>query len=268
MNANRCRSFTDSLIGFSLSLKKQAPSESDTTTAGLSECIEEEEEVGVTHAHSTPVSRPPGNFAAPVQEAKPRWADLSTEPEEPSARVDARRRTTPSNAFPCELPKQAARRATVPANTDTSRTTLMLRNLPKGYSCDQLIALFKREGFKAEFDFVYLPMDFQKQTGLGYAFVNLVNWKVAERARQHFQGFCNWGVESDQVCETLWSDAQQGLAANIERYRSSPVMHESVPDVYRPLIFSKGVQITFPPPTKKIQAPKMRRKTAAAEEAA
>jgi len=143
----------------------------------------------------------------------------------------------------------------------------MLRNLPKGFSCNQLIHLLNVQGFKAEFDFVYLPMDFQKQMGLGYAFVNLVNWKVAERARQHFQSFCNWGVESDQVCETLWSDAQQGLAANIERYRSSPVMHESVPEVYRPIIFSRGVKIQFPPPTKKIQAPKMRRKTVAAETA-
>jgi len=143
----------------------------------------------------------------------------------------------------------------------------MLRNLPKGFSCDQLIHLLNVQGFKAEFDFVYLPVDFQKQMGLGYAFVNLVNWKVAERARQHFQAFCDWGVESDQVCETLWSDAQQGLAANIERYRSSPVMHESVPEVYRPIILSRGIKIQFPPPTKKIQAPKMRRKTVAAETA-
>jgi hypothetical protein len=143
----------------------------------------------------------------------------------------------------------------------------MLRNLPKGFSCEQLTDLLNAQGFASKFDFVYLPMDFQKQMGLGYAFVNLTDWRVAEQARQHFQGFSDWGVTSDQICETLWSDAQQGLTANVERYRSSPVMHESVPAIFRPVIFSNGVKVPFPPPTKKIQAPKMRRKTTVAETA-
>ena len=32
-----------------------------------------------------------------------------------------------------------------------------------------------------------------------------------------------------------WSHPYQGLDAHIERYRNSPVMHEDVPDEYKPM---------------------------------
>eukprot|EP00439_Symbiodinium_sp_Y106_P038344 s1688_g4.t1 len=39
--------------------------------------------------------------------------------------------------------------------------------------------------------------------------------------------------------------------AHVERYRNSPVMHRSVPDEYKPVIFKNGVRKKFPRPTKK-----------------
>merc|ERR1712070_1091073 len=78
----------------------------------------------------------------------------------------------------------------------------------------------------------------------------------AEFARQRFQGFNQWATEDEEVCETSWSDPYQGLAANVERYRNSPVMHESVDDEHKPVVFFGGVRQAFPPPTKLIKAPK------------
>merc|ERR1712216_1112325 len=51
-------------------------------------------------------------------------------------------------------------------------TTVMLRNLPNDYSRCMLVELPELKGFKRRFDFVYVPIDFEKSSGLGYAFVN------------------------------------------------------------------------------------------------
>ena len=47
----------------------------------------------------------------------------------------------------------------------------------------------------------------------------------------------------------------RGLEAHVERYRNSPVMHRSVPDQYKPVIFKDGVRKPFPRATKKVKAP-------------
>lgn len=138
------------------------------------------------------------------------------------------------------------------------RTTVMLRNLPNNYTREMLLSLIDSEGFAGEYDFIYLPIDFNSQAGLGYGFVNLVTPGVTHRFWQHFDGFSRWGMPSDKVCTLNWSSPHQGLAAHIERYRNSPVMHEAVPDECRPMLFMEGVRIPFPPPTKQLKAPRLR----------
>jgi RNA recognition motif-containing protein len=115
-----------------------------------------------------------------------------------------------------------------------------------------------REGFVAAYDLVYLPIDFATRTGLGYAFVNFTTEDNATRFMEHFQGFSAWGTPSKKTCEVTLSNELQGFDAHVERYRSSPVMHESVPDEFKPVIFVDGVRIDFPPPTKPIKQPRLR----------
>lgn len=141
----------------------------------------------------------------------------------------------------------------------SSRTTVMLRNLPEGYTRNMLTAMLDEGGFAGMFDFVYMPMNFRTKASFGYAFVNLAAPSDAERCHDYFQGFRHWGVPTDKVCEVSWSDMHQGLAAHIERYRNSPVMHESVPDEYKPARFARGDRVLFPPPTKKLRVPRIRR---------
>lgn len=131
----------------------------------------------------------------------------------------------------------------------------MMRNVPNDYTRSMLVGLLHSEGFGGTFNFVYLPIDFRATSGLGYAFINFALHDDAERFREHFSGFNRWCLASDKVCEVSWSSLQ-GLEEHIERYRNSPVMHESVPEEQRPLLF-KGFEIVpFPAPTKTIKMPR------------
>lgn len=133
----------------------------------------------------------------------------------------------------------------------------MMRSIPNDYTRDLLLALLDGRGFGGRYNLVYLPIDFSSQAGFGYAFVNFISTEEAERFKEHFEGFHEWAVPSDKVCEVLWSAARQGLQANIERFRNSPVMHESVPDKFRPALFVDGVRVPFPPPTRRPRAPEI-----------
>lgn len=136
-----------------------------------------------------------------------------------------------------------------------TRTTLMLRNIPNDYSRAMLLELLDSHGFAGRYDFVYLPMDFKRTAGLGYAFINCVSSADAVAMKKKLRGFMHWRVNSQKVCEVRWGEPLQGLEAHIERYRNSPVMHYSVPDEYKPIVFTNGIRSPFPAPTKRIRTP-------------
>jgi len=138
------------------------------------------------------------------------------------------------------------------------RTTLMFRNLPNHYTRAAFLDMLDSEGFNKDYSFVYLPTDFKSFAGFGYSFVNFAAHEGAKKAKLHFQNYNKWKVPSQKVCSVVWSGPVQGLSAHTDRYRNSPVMHESVPDEYKPVVFIDGVRVPFPPPTKRIRAPRAR----------
>jgi len=141
-------------------------------------------------------------------------------------------------------------------NLEDQRTTLMLRNLPNNYSRDLVIALLNEHGFFGKYDFLYFPVDFQTGCGLGFAFVNCVTHADACLVKEALNGFHKWSIPSSKCCAVGWSgNDQQGLAANTDRYRNSSVMHKSVPDSNKPIIFKNGVRSKFPCSTKKLWPP-------------
>lgn len=145
-----------------------------------------------------------------------------------------------------------------------AHTTVMLRNLPNGYTRAMLLDLLDAEGFSNLYDFVYLPIDFARGLCLGYAFINLTSACTADHFVQHFTGFSKWMLSSSKVCCVSWSSPHQGLAQHVERYRNSPVMHNTIPDAWKPLLFAfpsgTATRIAFPPPTKQIRPPNIRRR--------
>mmetsp|Transcript_149163 Transcript_149163/g.278054 ORF Transcript_149163/g.278054 Transcript_149163/m.278054 type:complete len:361 (+) Transcript_149163:51-1133(+) len=141
------------------------------------------------------------------------------------------------------------------------RTTVMLRNVPNNYTRDMLLELVDSMGFACRYDFAYLPIDFKSHSGLGYAFINFASSADAQRLFEIFEGFSSWGVYTEKVCTVAWGSPSQGLAANVERYQNSPVMHHSIPDEWKPALFARGMRVAFPPPTKPMKPPKVRHST-------
>jgi hypothetical protein len=139
-------------------------------------------------------------------------------------------------------------------------TTIILRNLPKSCTREVLTKTMDANGFARCYDFVHVPVSFLDLVGLGYALVNMVDHEAADRAHKFFSGFRGWLVPTTETeaCEVGWSSSNQGLAAHIERYRNSPLMHESVPRQYRPALFRNGVLGTFPGPTVRLRPPRVR----------
>lgn len=153
-----------------------------------------------------------------------------------------------------------ADRLEVAANEDATKTTLILRNCPTDCGRDILLKVLDAEGFAGLYDFVHVPVEFHSSNVLGYSIVNMVSPSIAQRALKHFQGFDRWpSTESvTAACETAWNSPLQGLAAHVDRYRNSPLMHQSVPEQYRPILLRKGVRAAFPRPTTRVRAPRIR----------
>jgi len=173
----------------------------------------------------------------------------------------------PEEQTPAPVPFQCAPEEQTPApvkpkprqrerGSKTARTTMMMRNLPNNYTRDMLLELLDAGGFSGLYDFVYLPCDFGRNANLGYAFVNLVAENHTEAFWETFNGFSQWSLPTAKVCEISWGGPHQGLKAHVDRYKNSPVMHESVPDEYKPVIFANGVRKPFPAPTRRIKSPK------------
>merc|ERR1712066_571567 len=45
------------------------------------------------------------------------------------------------------------------------------------------------------------------------------------------------------------------MGQHVERYRNSPVMHESIPDEGKPIVLNAGVRMPFPLPTTPLLSP-------------
>merc|ERR1712048_841795 len=137
-------------------------------------------------------------------------------------------------------------------------TTIMLRNIPTDLSRSMVMDMLRSSGFAEHVSFIYLPMNLRSSGNFGYAFVDFDSTEIAEQCKESLNGFTGWSVPSEKVLEVAWSDAQ-GLDSHIQRYRDSPIMHASLEDEYKPAIFRNGVRVAFPPPTKPIRAPRVRK---------
>jgi len=129
---------------------------------------------------------------------------------------------------------------------EASRTTLKLSGLPTDFTRESLLKLFAEEGVAKDCDFVYLPTNFKcPGSCYGYAFANFSTPEATLQAKT--------SLESHHL-DVAWANSQ-GLQEHIDRFRNSPVMHDSVPDAAKPAMFKNGVRNPFPPPTRHIFSP-------------
>jgi hypothetical protein len=149
-------------------------------------------------------------------------------------------------------------------------TTIMLGQLPGSFSRSRLEQLLDQIGFAGLYDFTYMPMNLRTNKPFHYAFVNLVDGDVAVACKDALDGYtfeAEAPGQAPEVMTSAWASSQQGLEANIVRYRDSPVMHHSVPDQSKPAIFNRGVRVDFPAPTKVLKPPPEKRRQMVAPEA-
>jgi hypothetical protein len=149
---------------------------------------------------------------------------------------------------------------TFEADEHRNSTSVMMCNIPNNFSIHQLLKLLDAKGFNRFYDFVYLPADLKSNCNPGYAFINFVEHEAAISFFRCFTSFSGWeGMASKKVCQVKWAKMHlQGLDANVQRYRNSAIMHESVPLKCKPIIFENGKRVQFPLPTKPIPPPKHR----------
>eukprot|EP00927_Polykrikos_kofoidii_P016295 TRINITY_DN1734_c0_g3_i1.p1 TRINITY_DN1734_c0_g3~~TRINITY_DN1734_c0_g3_i1.p1 ORF type:complete len:363 (-),score=33.54 TRINITY_DN1734_c0_g3_i1:409-1497(-) len=143
------------------------------------------------------------------------------------------------------------------------KTTLLLKNLPKDWTRHDLFALLVEIGLSRTVDFLYIPtkLGANVSDNFRYGFANFTDHSAADNCFRLLHGFSDWPQEVLERCplEISYSERMQGLSDHVERFRNSPVMHESVEDTFKPAVYADGVRIEFPRPTRHIKAPKWRR---------
>jgi len=143
---------------------------------------------------------------------------------------------------------------------DEGQKTMIIKNLVRDCTRDMLFN-FLNEHFEAEYDLVYLPRCFASKRSFQYAFVNFVSADAAFAFQARFHGCTDVEIFGGSTADISLSECQ-GLSSNIAKFRNSSVMHPSVPDECRPLLFRDGKPIAFPKPTKKIKEDRRTRKGA------
>lgn len=193
--------------------------------------------------------RPPGPKSMPPL---PRWFN-------PAAPAHA---AVPEQVLPERAAAQERRAVSVHTGDGPGPTTLVLKCLPFQYSRDDVVQLLQRHGFTGRINFLYLPFNFATGQSCGYAFVNFSTSEAASQAKDYFHQFRQWGtgISTERACRPAWADVD-GLDANVEHFRNSAVMHRSVSEDLKPVLLdADGNFLPFPPPTRRIRAPKVRRR--------
>lgn len=125
--------------------------------------------------------------------------------------------------------------------------TVMLRNIPTELSPKEVLvhlAAYQRSG---ALDFLYVPIDFESNKNLGYAFINFNRKDAGARFSAECAGLFP-GSDEVAFCQPA---RVEGLAANVKRFRNSSVMGV-LPEECKPMLFDNGVPQPFPGPSKKL----------------
>jgi len=111
--------------------------------------------------------------------------------------------------------------STTPMGSTYGYTTVMLRNIPNRYSRDMLVDRLN-QSYKNEFDFVYLPIDFNSKCNVGYAFINFRTPIATQNFLNEFNGTKTKtvlpGFSSNKICEVSFARVQ-GRDNNMENLR-------------------------------------------------
>jgi hypothetical protein len=124
------------------------------------------------------------------------------------------------------------------------RTTVVITDIASTCTRDGLLAQLDEAGLAGQYDFVYLPVSFETLATHGYGIVNFVNTQAAQTLMEK---------SPDSVS---FSDQRQGLEGHVANFQDSSLMHEGVPDQFKPVLFKNGHRVPFPAPTRPTRMPR------------
>lgn len=105
-------------------------------------------------------------------------------------------------------------------------TTLMIRGIPCSFPQQALISLLNDAGLEGKYNFFYLPRDSNRNSNLGYAFINFVDPQYAEVCAAAFQDVPLAPGRSQKTCTVSAADIQ-GLSGLWKHFRRTAVSRGS-----------------------------------------
>lgn len=147
--------------------------------------------------------------------------------------------TSPTIYEPCYYNKKPVYKKNFSKNGDMSefdisideiykkaKTTLMIRNIPNKYTKELMLETINAE-FNDAYDFFYLPIDFNNNCNVGYAFINFKALKYIEPFYNKFDGK-KWPIfNSEKICSIKYARIQ-GKNECSRHFRGTSLMRQSV----------------------------------------
>jgi len=124
------------------------------------------------------------------------------------------------------------------ATSNSSCTTVMIRNLSRKFGPRQLMWEIDQAGFRNLYDYCYLPLSTRKNENRGFAFINFATPEIANVFGARFDGQL---VESLGMNRPLRVSAAhiQGWSANLSHHQTAPFDHRAAtyaPSFFRPFL--------------------------------
>jgi hypothetical protein len=113
-----------------------------------------------------------------------------------------------------------------------SRTTLMIRNLPKSMGQQELFSNFRVQ-LEEGVDFIYMPYDANKNCNFGYVFLQATSKEKVGGLYRFFQGRSFNGETGVKACQVAYARLQ-GKNQFIAQFNKEAVLR--LPKVLRPII--------------------------------
>lgn len=163
--------------------------------------------------------------------------DDSTEPSTPMTPATPMTPFTPGGTRKEKASKRSSRgKQALRTQPDANVTTLMIQNLPQSITQGELAAELDKTGFKAQYDFLYMPSAFGTGKGQGYAFVNMHTPAVAHRLLAAWNRKRRFAKGAAAPTALVISPAHiQGHDANVAKW-NTPKMKRVRNPSHRPLV--------------------------------
>lgn len=108
---------------------------------------------------------------------------------------------------------------------EVAKTALYIKNIPNKYTKKMLLKMFDRE-FKHAYDFFYLPIDFNNNCNIGFAFIKFIDVKYVRRFCEKY-GNRKWPhFNSEKICEIRYARMQRAEEM-IDHFKNSSLWRKA-----------------------------------------